>query len=85
MNLSFNDEESFKEAAGSLRFNNPSSVSDTSTVQQIGSHSSWLPQDSERNEDICLDKPTSDPNTAFCRMGSTSSSISPQERSENTY
>ena len=89
MRLSFDDEESFKEAAGTLRFN-ISPPSDTSTLQQIGSSSSsswqWLPQDSERNEDNL----TTDPNT-FRRLGmgssssssSSSSMISPQEGSEN--
>ena len=47
MKLSFNDEESFKEAVGSLCFNNPPSDPDTS--QRTGS---MLSQDSERNEDI---------------------------------
>ena len=80
MRLSFDDEESLKEAAGSLlRFNNP--PSDTSTLQETGSSSSMLPQDSERNEDICFNNPTSDPNT-FRRMGG-SSSISPQEENED--
>ena len=49
MNLSFDDEESFKEAVGSLRFNNP--PSDPNTLQQMGS---MVPQDSERDEDICF-------------------------------
>ena len=82
MRLSFDDKESFKEAAGSLlRFNNP--PSDTSTLQKMGSSSSKLPQDTERIEEICLNNPTSDPNT-FRRMGS-SSSISPQEGSGDRY
>ena len=34
MKLSFDDTESFKEAAGSLRFNNPSSDSNTSSGGQ---------------------------------------------------
>ena len=80
MRLSFDDEESFKETAGSLRFNNP--PSDSSIHQQMGSSDNIPPQDSERNEDIGLNNFTSDPN-ALQRMGS-SSSISPQERSENT-
>ena len=86
MRLSFDDEESFKEAAGTLRFN-ISPPSDTSTLQQelgSSSSSSWLPRDSERNEDNL----TSDPNT-FRRLGmgsscSSSSMISPQEGSEKT-
>ena len=49
MKLSFDDEESFKEAVGSLCFNDPQS--DPNTLQRMGS---MLPQDSERNEDIRL-------------------------------
>ena len=37
MRLSFDDDESFKEAAGSLRFNN--SPSDSNSLQQEGSSS----------------------------------------------
>ena len=80
MKLSFDDEESFKEAAGSLRFNNP--PSDPSIHQQMGNSGNMPSQDSEKNEDICLNNFTSDPNT-LRRIGS-SSSISPQERSEDT-
>ena len=46
MKLSFDDEESFKEAVGSLRFNNP--PSDPNTLQPIESIPS---QDSETNDD----------------------------------
>ena len=46
MKLSFNDEESFKEAVESLRFNS----SDPNTRQQMGSNNSMLVEDSERNE-----------------------------------
>ena len=53
--MSFDDKESFMEAAGSLRFNNPQS--DSNTHQQVGTQ--------ERSEDIGL----SDPNT-LQRMGS---------------
>jgi hypothetical protein len=42
--LSFDDEESFKGAAGSLRFNNPPSASDLNTLQRAGSSSNILPQ-----------------------------------------
>ena len=56
MKLSFDDEESFKEAIGSLCFNNPPSDSDS--IQGVGSSSSVPPQ--ERNEDF--DNPPSDPN-----------------------
>ena len=85
MKLSFDDEESFKEAVESLRFNNPPSDPDT---RQIGVESnSSMPlqdQDQERNEviDICFNSPTSGPNT-LRRMGSSSSMPSPgQERGE---
>ena len=47
MRLSFDDEESFKEAIESLRFN----CSDPNTRQQMGSSNSILVEDSERNED----------------------------------
>jgi hypothetical protein len=81
MKLSFDDEESFKEAVGSLRFNNPPSDPDT---RQLGVESrSTVPfqdQDQERNENICFINPTSDP--SLRQMGS-SSSMSPLERSED--
>ena len=80
MRLSFDDEESFKEAAGSLRFNNPPSDPDTLALQRVGS-SSGLPIQ-ERNEDICFINPPSDPNT-LQRVGS-SSSMPHQERIEVT-
>ena len=69
MRLSFDNEESLKEAVGSLHFNNP--PSDPNTPQQMGS---MLPQDSEseRNEDICYNNPPSDGNI-LRRMGSSSS------------
>ena len=70
MKLSFDDEESFKEVVGSLRFNSP--PSDPNALQQIGS---ILPQDSERNEDICFNNPPGDPNSILHRVGSSSSSI----------
>ena len=75
MRLSFDDEESFKEAvaAGSLRFNNPPSDSDTLALQQMGSSSSMPLEDMIRNEDICFNDPPSD-----------SSSTPPQEGSEVT-
>jgi hypothetical protein len=54
MRLSFDDEESFKEAAESLRFNNP--FSDPNARQKTGSSSSMSIQDSEseRNEDNAI-------------------------------
>ena len=57
MRLSFDDEESFKEGAGSLRFNNPSS--DLDSLQQVGSTSGSMPPH-ERNEDIRFDNSPSD-------------------------
>jgi hypothetical protein len=51
MKLSFVDEESFKEAAGSLHFNNPPSDPDILTLR--GVESSITPR--ERNGDICFD------------------------------
>ena len=49
MRLSFDDEESFKGAVESLRFNNPSS--DPNVRQQLGSITSMPLEDSQRNED----------------------------------
>ena len=64
MRLSFNDEESFKEAVESLRFNNPPSDQLT-----IGSSNNMPLEDPERNEDNIF---PSDPIT-LRRVGSTSS------------
>ena len=76
MRLSFEDEDSFKEAVGSLCFNNPPSDPNT-----MGSNSSLRPQ--EWSEDICFNNPSIDPNT----LGGTgnSSSTPPQERNENAW
>ena len=63
--MSFDDEESFKEADESLRFNS----SDPNTRQQIRSSNSVPVQDSERNEDNII---PSDPITVR-RVGSSSS------------
>jgi hypothetical protein len=77
MRLSFDDHESFKDAAGSLRFNNPPSDLNT---QQVGS-SSMPPE--ERNEDICFNNPSNDSNSyTLQRMGS-STSIQETRRSED--
>ena len=46
MKLSFDDEESFKEAIESLRFNS----SDPNTRQQMGSNNSMPLDDTERND-----------------------------------
>ena len=73
MSLSFNDEESFKEAVESLRFNS----SDPNTRQQMGSNSNSMPlEDTGRNEDHDNIAP-SDP-IPLRRVGS-SSSLSIQE------
>ena len=87
MSLSFDDEESFKEAAGSLRFNNLLSDTDTSTptvLQRlgVGSSSSMPLQESLRTEDICFNNPRTDPNTKIRQLGVGSSSMLPQERTE---
>ena len=49
MKLSFDDEESFKEAVESLRFNNP--ASDPNAQQQMGSSNSVPLEDSEWSEE----------------------------------
>ena len=56
MRLSFDDEESFKEAAGSLRFNNPPSDPDSLQQLEVGSMPTQEPA-CERNTDICCDNP----------------------------
>ena len=74
MRLSFDDEESFKEAVESLRFNNP--PSDPNSQEQFGSSNSMPLEDFERNEDRDHIAP-SDPIT-LRRVGS-SNSLSIQE------
>ena len=86
MRLSLDDEESFKEAIGSLRFNNPSS--DPNSLQQVGSSNSMPPQEKKDSvsADICFDNPSSDPNIILqvrrMPVGSSSGSTPPQERGE---
>ena len=63
MRLSFDDEESFREAAGSLLFNNPPSDLNSPALQQVELESSNGMLLSERNEDICLSDSPSDPNS----------------------
>jgi hypothetical protein len=78
MKLSFDDEESFKEVVGSLRFDNPPSDPNSVALalQEVGG--SGVPHQ-ERNEDIRFNNDsTSDPNS-LGRVGRTS----PQERSED--
>ena len=81
MRLSFDDEESFKDAAGGLCFNNnPSSDGNPNVHLQVGS---MLPQEMDDSEDICFNNPPSDPDTVGSSSSSTSSTP-PQERSEDT-
>ena len=63
MRVSFDDEESFKEAVESLRFNNPSS--DSGAQQQIGSSNSMPVED---RDDIAPSNPI-----PLQRVGSSSS------------
>ena len=51
MRLSFDDEESFKEAVGSIHSNNPSSDSDSVHWQEIESSTSSRTPSQERSED----------------------------------
>jgi len=62
MKLSFDDEESFKEVVGSLRFDNPASDPNSVALvlQEVGSNG-VPPQ--ERNEDTCFNNSPSDPNS----------------------
>ena len=76
MRLSFDDEESFKEAVESLRFNTSDPNHDTG--QQIGSSNSMPLEDSERNEDGDNIAP-SDPIPLQVRRVGSSSSLSIQE------
>ena len=76
MRLSFEDEDSFKEAAESLRFNNPPSTSDPNPHQQMGSGGNMPLQDPERNEDNIT---PSDPN--ILQRVESSSSIRGEESS----
>jgi hypothetical protein len=62
MKLSFDDEESFMEAARSLSFNIPRS--DSNTDQRVGTQ--------ERSEDIGFNNPSDDPITTLQRMGRSS-------------
>ena len=56
MGLSFDDEESFKEGVGSLRFYNPPSDPNTPALGSSGSGMAAQ----ERNEDICFNNSSSD-------------------------
>ena len=66
MRLSFDDEESFLEAAGSLCFNNHPSDSDSDALQQMENSSSMEPHPEaaeESSEDISFNNPPSNLNT----------------------
>ena len=87
MRSSVDDNESFKEAAGSLCFNNLPSDPNTMLPCQrlpVGA-SSMQPQESaeetRRSEDICFNNCPSDPNTL---RQMESSSMQPREKSEYT-
>ena len=67
MKLSFDDKESFTEAAGSLHFNNP--PSDPNTTLQQPEVGTW-----ERSEDIGINSLSCDPNT-FQRNTSSSQDL----------
>jgi hypothetical protein len=90
MRSSVDDNDSFKDAIGSLCFYNPPSDPSPNTLERVPmeSNSSMQPQEnpeenrSRRSEDICFDNPPSNPNTY--RQIESSSSMPPQERSEIT-
>ena len=73
MKLSFDDKESLKEAVGSLCLNIHPSNPSPNTLQRMPV-GNMLPQDSERNEDICFNNLPSDPNV-LRRVGSSNSPI----------
>ena len=78
MRLSFDDEDSFKEVIGSLRFDNPPSDPNSVVMALQEVDGSGVPLQ-ERNEDICFNNDSpSDPNP-LGRGGSTP----PQERSDD--
>ena len=79
MRLSFDDEESFKEAVGSLHFNYPPSDPNSLELRREGSSNSMPPQ--ERNGDICFDNSPHDPNS-LRSVGSSSLNTPSKERSE---
>ena len=91
MRSSVDDNESFKEAAGSLCFYNP--PSDPNTLERVPVGSSSVqpqenPEENRRSEDICFNNPpgplpvASNPNTL--RRTESYSNMPPQERSEIT-
>ena len=80
MRLSFDDEDSFKEVVGSLRFDNPPSDPNSVALalQEVGG-SSVPPQERNDSEDICFNNSPSDPNS----LGRVGSTTPPQERSDD--
>jgi hypothetical protein len=77
MKLSFDDEDSFKEVIGSLRFDNPPSDPNSVVMALQEVDGSGVPLQ-ERNEDICFNNDSpSDPNS-LAGVDSTA----PQKRSE---
>ena len=82
------DNESFKEAIGSLCFKNPPSDPNTLLRVPMGSSSSMQLQESpegtqtRRSEDICCNNPPSGASTL--RQMKNSCSMLPEERIENT-
>ena len=92
MRSSVDDNDSFKEAVGSLCFYNPPSDPSPNTLERVPmeSNSSMQPQESpeedrtrRREDSICFDNPPDNPNT-HRQMESSSSMPPPQERSEIT-
>ena len=84
MRLSFDDEESLKEAAESLRFNKPPSDPNTPALRRVGS--SMSPQEGIELEDIGLNNSPNDQNSLRRTLNQASTSSTPahwQERSED--
>ena len=89
MRSSVDDNESFKEAAGSLCFYNP--PSDPNLLERVPVGSSGVqpqesPEENRRSEDVCFNNPpgplASNPNTL--RRMESYSNMPPQERNEIT-
>ena len=68
MRSSIDNEDSFKEAVESLRFNNPPSDTDSLVQQRVGSGSNLPLQERNDSEDICFSNPQSDPNTTIQQL-----------------
>jgi hypothetical protein len=80
MRLSFDDEDSFKDVIGSLRFDNPPSDPNSVALALQEVDGSGVPAQERNDEDICFNNDSpSDPNSLAGRVGRTS----PQERSED--